>query len=77
MLKCRSEGHHNKHEIRNLIWSENSKDIKAMLDGKQKVTKIVVEDKKKQNYLDRMNLDDARVWFSRYRGNDNTRTAVL
>ena len=65
-LKCTSEGHHNKIEIRNAIWAENDKDIKAILDGKKKVKDIWEDEKGKRNYLERINLDDARVWF-RYR----------
>ena len=37
-----------------------------MLDRKKKVKDIWKDDKGKMNYLERMNLEDARVWF-RYR----------
>ena len=40
--------------------------MKALLAGKEKVKDIWEDDRTKRNYLTRMNIDDARVWF-RYR----------
>ena len=61
-----SEGHIDKCTLRNAIWRENEKEIKAMLSGKKKFKDIWEDSRSKRNYLTRINLDDARVWF-RYR----------
>ena len=58
-----SEGHHNKYTIRNAILSEYDKEIKAILLETKKVNYIWEYNRSKRNYLTRMNLDDARVWF--------------
>ena len=67
-----TEGQNNTCIIRKAIWTVDHKEVKAMLSEKEKGRDIREDNRLRRNYLDRMNLDDARVSF-RYRSKMNVR----
>ena len=66
-IQCVTKGEPNKKEqlkIKRALWRENDKEIREGLDKSDKVKHLPIpEFKKVRNYLRRMNLVDARVWF--------------
>ena len=51
-------------KIKKALWRENDKEIKAEIIKSDKVRHLEIPTTKRQrNYLKRMNLQDARVWF--------------
>ena len=53
-----------KSKIKKALWRENDKEIKAKMIKPDKVRHLEISTTKRQrNYLKRMNLQDARVWF--------------
>ena len=49
----------------NALWRENDKEIREEMDKSGKAREIKIPKyKKERNYLMRMNLPDARTWFT-------------
>ena len=66
-IQCVTKGEPNRKEqlkIKRSIWRENYKEIREGLDKSDEVKHLPIPKfKKVRNYLQRMNLPDARVWF--------------
>ena len=69
-VKCVTKGEPNameKLEIKKALWRENDEEIREALMNSEKVRNIKIhKTEKERNYLKRINLPDARIWF-RYR----------
>ena len=67
-IPCVTEGEQKEPEVKlktkKVLWRENDKEIKAEMMKSDKVRHLEIPATKRQrNYLTRMNLQDARVWF--------------